>query len=419
MLSALILSLAAQAVSDWLRTSTIPLPAEGRMPAAVDSVFAGVRVLGLGEATHGQHESFELKRRLTMHLVREQGFRLVAYEASSSRARACDDYVSGRSSDLKAAMSGLGMMIWNVKENEALLEDLRAWNAAAAPADRVRFVGVDVQDADAAARRLHDLLLKPEPELAAQALLLGPRMETARDALYRGQAAEFDALWAEIEQLRAALQERHATLATSTSRIVADEALSRGRELTRFMSAARVPSGRDRAMAETLLEELAQAGEHSRAVLWAHNGHITIGPLRYLNVSDPGMGGVLRANLGDAYYAAGFLFGEGAFNALARDPERGWEFRSYTLSAAPPQSLEAPFLAARLATSFVNLRNSPRAGEVSDWLDGAHGQRWFGGYGVPDDAEAQTRDAANLMKTSPRQDYDGLIYLPKTTPSRP
>lgn len=36
-----------------------------------------------------------------------------------------------------------------VEENAALLGDLRAWNAKSAPADRVRFIGVDAQDGDA------------------------------------------------------------------------------------------------------------------------------------------------------------------------------------------------------------------------------------------------------------------------------
>lgn len=37
-----------------------------------------VRVLALGVATHGQHESFELKRAWTMHLVCNTDYRYVA-----------------------------------------------------------------------------------------------------------------------------------------------------------------------------------------------------------------------------------------------------------------------------------------------------------------------------------------------------
>lgn len=405
-------------IVEWLRNAAVPFADPGPVPEALDRVFAGVHVVGLGEATHGQHESFELKRKLTMHLVRKHGFRIVAYEASSSLARACDDYVAGRSTDARAALEGLGMMIWMIEENAALLEDLRTWNASALPADRVRLVGVDVQDSVATSQRLQALLEKPAPDLAARARPLGQRIDEARTALYSGNAAAFDALWVEVEALRTEIERGHADLAQRSSSAVADEALARARELTRGMSAARVASGRDRAMAEMLLEELARAGESSRAVLWAHNAHVTKGPLRSMKIEDPGMGGVLQESLGDRYYAVGFLFGAGQFSALARDPERGWGFRSYTLSDPPQGALEAPFVAAGLTTAFVDLRRAPAEGVVARWLDEGHGQRCFGGYNIPGDVDAATRDVSQLQTTVPRQDFDGLVFLARTTPSR-
>jgi erythromycin esterase len=386
-----------RAVVEWLRASAISLPDEDPVPSAIDKVLAEARVVGLGEATHGQHESFELKRKLTMHLVRKLGFRIVAYEASGATARACDDYVAGRSADASAALKGLGMMIWMNQENAALLDDLRAWNAAAAPKDRVRFFGVDVQDSVATADRLHALLAAPAPELAARAQPFGERIETLRTDVERAQKE----------------------ITSKSSSAVAEEALSRARDLSRCMSAARMAPGRDQAMAEVLLEELARDGDSSRAVLWAHNGHVTKGPLRYMQVEDPGMGGVLRKTLGDRYYAVGFLFGAGEFGALANDPERGWGFRSYTIGEAPAGSFEAPFAAAKLDTAFLDLRGAPSTGPLARWLDEGHGQRWFGGYGIPSDVEATSRDVATLQATFARVDFDGLVYIARTTASRP
>lgn len=407
-----------QSVVEWLRTAAVSLPEREPVPTAIDKVFADVRVVGLGEATHGQHESFELKRKLTMHLVRKHGFRIVAYEASSVLARACDDYVAGRSADANAALRGLGMMIWMIQENAALLDELRAWNAAAAPADRVRFVGVDVQDAVATCDRLHALLEGPAPELAARAKPLGPRIEDARTTLYSGDAVPFDTLWAEIEALRTDVERAQEDLTSKSSSAVATEALSRARELSRCMSAARIAPGRDQAMAEVLLEELARDGESSRAVLWAHNGHVTKGPLRYMQVEDPGMGGVLRKSLGDRYYAVGFLFGAGEFSALANDPQHGWGFQSYAIPEAPPGSFEAPFVAAGLPTAFVDLRVTPTSEAAVDWLDEAHGQRTYGGYNIPSDVEVASRDVSRLQPMVPRIDFDGLVFLPRTTSSR-
>jgi erythromycin esterase len=408
-----------QLVVEWLRTVAVSIPEREPVPTAIDKVFADVRVVGLGEATHGQHESFELKRKLTMHFVRKHGFRIVAYEASSALARACDDYVAGRSADANAALRGLGMMIWMIQENAALLDELRAWNASAAPADRVRFVGVDVQDAVATCDRLHALLEAPAPELAARAKPLGQRIEDARTTLYSGDAVPFDTLWAEIEALRTDVESAQKDLTSKSSSAVATESLSRARDLSRCMSAARMAPGRDQAMAEVLLEELARDGESARAVLWAHNGHVTKGPLRYMQIEDPGMGGVLRKSLGDRYYSVGFLFGAGEFSALANDPQHGWRFQSYAIPDAPPGSLEAPFVAAELGTAFVDLRSAPATGPLARWLDEGHGQRWFGGYNIPKDVETTSRDVSTLQATFARTDFDGLMYLARTTSSRP
>jgi erythromycin esterase-like protein len=130
------------------------------------------------------------------------------------------------------------------------------------------------------------------------------------------------------------------------------------------------------------------------------------------------MGGKLRERLDDAYYAVGFLFGTGEFAALARTDATSYAFRTYTLSDPPAGSFEAPFVTAQIPTSFVDLRAAPADPRITRWLDDAHGQRWFGGYGIPDDFEEASRDLSRLQRTVPRKDFDGLVFLSRTTASR-
>jgi erythromycin esterase len=172
-------------------------------------------------------------------------------------------------------------------------------------------------------------------------------------------------------------------------------------------------------MAEMLLLETAQLGQGERAVLWAHNGHVTRSPLRYLSVDEPGIGGHAAARIGDAYYALGFAFGEGGFQANARDGDGRFGFRRYSLSAPPAGSLESVLVAARAGDWLVDLRSAPRSGPASEWLSRDHGLRWFGGYGVPDDCDEQSRDVASLPRTNLRADYGGLVFLARTTPAMP
>lgn len=397
-----------------LRDAAVPIR-DGQIAFGdFERAFERSTVLALGEATHGQHESFELKRRITMHLIRNHGFRIVAYEASASRAVACDDYINSRTDDLNAAMSGLGMMIWQIEENADLLRDLRAWNATAVASDRVRFFGIDVQDPSAAAKRLSALLADANPILKNRVTELAAQIEPAVQKRFAGDSADFEKLAAAMSQCAADVESWARQSAPPNA-----ELTFHMRELQLAIEMFRTPGGRDKAMAEMLVRSLRRADEKSKVVVWAHNAHVTRGALRYIGTDELGMGGHVAKELGDQYYAIGFAFGGGGFNALAQDAQGKWQFRAYTIPTAPPGSLESAFIAADRGDFLVDLQSLPKSGKVADWLAAPHGQVWFGGYQMPDDVAAATSDASKLMPTILREEFDGVAFLKTTTPSKP
>lgn len=133
-------------------------------------------------------------------------------------------------------------------------------------------------------------------------------------------------------------------------------------------------------MAELLLKQLEQSGVETRCVIWAHNAHVQRSPLRYLDTDELAMGGHLSKSLGDKYYAIGVAFGEGEFQANVQSEGGKWEFRRYTLSPAPEESLEARLGTAGHEKLLLDLRTAPKTESVQNWLRSGHGQRWFGGY---------------------------------------
>lgn len=394
-------------VVEWMRSRAVSL----EHPTRIASALANARVVGLGEATHGQHESFEAKRALTMELVRAHGFRVVAYEASAARARACDAYVQGASDDATAALQGLGMLVWRVEENAALLDDLRAWNRAVSPSDRVRIVGVDVQDPAAAAERLAELVRGRSIELADRALSIAPGIDAAVQRLWSGDIAEYERLSQLAQSVLDDVEAQRETFGAS-----ADEAALRARELRLAIGMYHSQGGRDRALAEMLV---AQLRDGERAVWWAHDAHVACGALRYLGVDELAAGGHLRRALGDAYVSVGFAYGEGEFAALEQDPAGAWRFATYRTAPPPPGSLEEVLQLALGGSGFVDLRGAPNDGVVGAWLDAGHGQRWYGGYRIPADAYEQSGDAERLMPTFPRSDFDAFVFLERTSASRP
>lgn len=80
----------ARRYTGWLRQHTFPIRTED--PSDEDfsdlqrlkPLLAGVRIIGLGEQTHGTREFFRMKHRLVSFLVREMGVRTFALEASQT-----------------------------------------------------------------------------------------------------------------------------------------------------------------------------------------------------------------------------------------------------------------------------------------------------------------------------------------------
>ena len=397
----------------WMKQAAVPLHADQRGFGPVDSAFAKARVVGLGEATHGQHEAFELKRKLTMHLIRHHGYRLVAYEASASSAIACEDYIAGRTDDRKTAVGGLSMMIWQIDENAALLDDLRAWNRTAAPIDRVHFIGVDAQDGEAVQTRLTQLLGDRHPALLARMNDFMDRSVNAINALFQGDRAAFDQLTSEVSLWAEELQS-----STATEQEAAEIRL-RTQEFVAYITMYGTAGGRDMAMADLLLTQLNSRPSDTRCVLWAHNAHVQKSAMTYRGTTDLAQGGHLAAALGSAYYTLGFSFGEGSFQATAPISDGRHGFKRYTHKSAPNGSLEWQLGQVTGNDLVIDLGSAPADPVVQQWLTMGHGMRWWGGYQVPDDVDANTSDPAALWQTHPIIDFDALVYLARTTAAIP
>jgi erythromycin esterase len=119
--------------------------------------LSGARLAGLGEATHGDHESFQLKRRFIQALVRRSGFRLVVIERGVAEMDAYDRYVTGGTDALSI---GEDLFPWVTAEMRGLLIWLREQHRAGTP---VRFAGMDMQSPQGLSLALR-LLGEPLPQ---------------------------------------------------------------------------------------------------------------------------------------------------------------------------------------------------------------------------------------------------------------
>lgn len=171
MLSAAILftALTAQTgdayVVAWLKTKAVPLTTVEAGKGLADmsplaTTLKDVQIVGMGECTHGSREVFQMKHRMLEFLVEKLGYRVFALEASMPDCVAMDEYVMKGQGDPANALAAQGFWTWNTQEVLALLKWMRAYNADSKNAEKLRVVGIDMQNRFGAAEFLKKKLKK-------------------------------------------------------------------------------------------------------------------------------------------------------------------------------------------------------------------------------------------------------------------
>ncbi|GAB2617490.1 erythromycin esterase family protein [Streptomyces capparidis] len=406
-------------VTEWLAGNAVPLAGLAAGASTADlqplkGVLDGVRIVGMGEATHGTSEFFRLKHRLLEFLVTELGFSVLAMEASASAAPAVDAYVRHGTGDGAKALAGLGFWTWRTEEVLAMVEWMRAWNRGRPEARKVRFAGIDPQWCGPSLAVLGPLLRSVVPGraeglLASLAVLAtaspGSRPDPGQ-RLLRDAEALLDLVLGTAPEAADAI--RHARILCRAADLATRPRRHGDPERTVF-------AVRDRYMADAVGDLLGDPS--AKVALWAHNGHIAAA--RYGGGAVPALGQHLRARYGDAYYALGLLFGRGSFRARRVWPgpwarPRPGAAVANRVGPARATAVEAHLAAANPGDHLVDLRGAhggPRA--VRQWLHGRHMTREFGAL-VPRWTYRLHHSPVTLADA-----YDGLAYVAVSHSSRP
>ena len=419
-----------EVIKKWLMTNAISLsdvrPGGGFSDLQpLKKVFRGVRVIGLGEATHGTHEFFVVKHRLLEFLVKELNVRTLAIETGVDATSDINDYVLGRSSDGAGALSRQGFWPFDTEEMRAMLDWLRAHNATVPQNQQVRVTGFDIHFNYQGKQRILDYLRRVAPErVAATEALFQANIEKELEAVF----------FTKSPQERSNIIAKLATAKEKYSELLGFFALNQMRftnqtsanEFSRVFESARVlaqladSSGqplevadgplRDYYMAENIKRLVDAAPLDTRIVVWAHNQHI--GLLKE-GENYPYMGVHLRRFYGDAYYALGFSFNKGSFQAHDYNPKANRELKQFTVGPAPENSVDWYFALAGMKNYFVDFRLSKKNETVKSWLATSRPMRLIGSYY---NAEAEKH---YFMPTKLAHEFDGILFIDETTRARP
>lgn len=400
----------------------------------IDSA-ARARMVCLGEATHGTHEFYAERARITKRLIRERGIGAVAVEADWPDAYRVNCYVRGASDDQDAEVSLRGFRrfpswMWRNEDVRAFVDWLRVHNQALPPgAPKVGFYGLDLYSLHASIAAVLRYLDRVDPDAAARAReryacfdhaddtegqRYGHRVELGvaepcdnevLDQLvelrrHAGEYAQRDGRVPEDAQFFA---EQNARLVRNAERYY--RAMFRGRGESWNL--------RDRHMAETLdelLGHLERAAEPARAVVWEHNSHV--GDARATELFDRSgelsLGQLVRERHPEEALLVGFTTFDGTVTAAS---EWGGAAETKTIRPALEYSYEDVFHDTEVPAFTLDLQSDDAAVEE---LRLPRLERAIGVIYRP-----QTERASHYFSARLPDQFDAVIHIDHTRAVQP
>jgi erythromycin esterase-like protein len=401
---------------------------------ALLEMIGDARVVLLGEATHGTHEFYHERARITRQLIDQKGFTTVAVEADWPDAYRVNRFLRGMSDD-ESAIDALGdfvrfpLWMWRNADVVDLIDWLRAYNQdRAADLPEVGFYGLDLYSMFSSIEAVLRFLDEADPEAAQRARYRYSCFEHfGEDSQAYGYAASFGmspSCEDQAVQQLVEMQRRAAELASRDGRIPEDEfffaqqnarLVKNAEQYYRTMFRGRVSSWnlRDSHMAETLnalLEHFDRKGPHpAKVVVWAHNSHL--GDARATEMGTRGewnVGQLAREKYGRDAFLLGFTTAIGTVTAAS-----DWDAPAEWKRVRPPlpDSYEELFHQAELPNFLLPLQGG---GAVLDLLSQPRIQRAIGVIYRPESERVSHYFQAQL----PRQ-FDAVLHFDETLALEP
>lgn len=416
-----------KAVMSWLKTNAIPLKTLEAGNDFADlqplkQTFKEVRYVGLGEATHGTREFFQVKHRLLEFLVREMDFRVFAIEGSYAALQVINDYVMDRMDDGTKALDSQGFWTWNTQEVRAMMDWARQYNASVSDEKRVKFAGFDIQFNQPGKDKLLDYLKRVAPErVDSTKAFFRINLDSLNSALstpdqQKNMQKTLKNLQSNYNDLFIFLELNGPALVAKSSQADYEQMREYARILVQYLDSysrqtSAGYSARDVSMADNFRRLVDREPAGTKVVIWAHNGHIATDNNGFFTPT----GAYFRQFYGNAYYALGFSFNQGSFQAReaqSKDPTKRM-LMSFTANPAPEGTIDWYLAQTGPKNFIVDFRSPSKNADMNEWLTTPQGMRSIGSV------YATGSEENFFYPVTLSQRYDGLLFIDTTTRARP
>ena len=417
---------------DMIKTEAYPLGGDHTDYDSLMSIVGDARLVLLGEASHGTHEFYYERARITERLIKEKNFTAVAVEADWPAAYRVNRYVRGRSNDATAeeALADFKRFPTWMWRNADMLEFtgwLRDYNSTLESPDRqVGFYGLDIYSLYSSIRAVLDYLDKVDLRAAQRARARYGCFDHFSEHIEAyGYSANFGLSTSCEQQVideLIDLRQKFAAYMRHDGSVARDEffyaeqnarLVKNAEEYYRSMFQSRVSSWnlRDRHMVETLdalVRHLDRQEQPSKIVLWAHNSHL--GDARATQMGETGelnVGQLVRERYQQDAVLVGLTTHHGTVTASS-----GWDSNAERKRVRPalPDSYEALLHETGIPSFLLPLRDN----RVSKYLREKRLERAIGVVYLP-----ETERWSHYFFSSLPEQFDVVLHFDETRAVEP
>ncbi|MFJ8461810.1 erythromycin esterase family protein [Lysinibacillus xylanilyticus] len=367
-----------------------------------------VKVIGFGEATHGNIEFQTLKKDVFQALIKNENVRVFVLEGDFGGAQQINQFILNGTGTAEEAVKALDYGIYKTEQMIDFVQWMHDYNVTADEEDKIYFYGNDMQRYDFSKKGLLDYYEAVDQDKAKEyaAQLQHVSNKTMRD-LKNDQLKELDG---NIDAIIKDLQTNKEAYIKQSSKeaylFAAQYAQIMKQRTQLFLNDSDYMNLRDKYLANNLqwIVEFEAAQGHDKVLMSAHNGHIEKTSANMAGYTS--MGQYLDEEYKDAYFAIGTDFVNNTFQAQNGSGER----KTYTVKHH--NALIDAFSEVKENIFYVDFEKASESDELAEIL--AKKQR-MGNIGDDFSFWYKYTQILYTIKMTPQEAYDGIILVQEAT----
>lgn len=384
-----------------------------RTVTAIDNIDIpdDVKIIGLGEATHGNIEFQQLKKDVFEVLVRNENVRVFVLEGDFGGGQQINQFILNGTGTAKEAVIALDYGIYKTKQMIELVQWMHDYNAKVKEDEKIYFYGNDMQRYDYNKKGVLDFYQAVNREAFNKySVQLKHVSDDTMYELTKVQLKEIDQI---IKNIILDLQANEKNYVKKSSaeayRLALQYAQMMKQRTQLLLNEKDYIKLRDKFLAENLqwIVEFEAKRGHDKIFFTGHNGHVEKTSASFANYKS--MGNYLAELYGEKYFAIGTDFIVSEFQA--KDGSSG---KRQTFTLENHNDLVDAFSEVDLNVFYVDFEKASKSDELLNIISRKQKMANIG-----DDFRWWYKSSKKFytIEMIPNKAYDGLIIVKKATPT--